>query len=103
MLYHRQRRWPNIGPTFNNYLIVYKLGFAVRYVGAMYWTEKRDGRPGTCLIEYFYSNINGRNETEVPARFAANDSACKCIIETIAFGMGIQIPDISDDHSLGAS
>ena len=72
--------------------------FAVGSLGESNWTRKKDGttdgRPGACLVEYYYSHVDARTEEEMPRRFADGDSKCQCVIATIAFGLRIQIPDV---------
>ena len=46
----------------------------------MYWTDKRDGRPGSCLIEYFYSNIDGRSEMESQISMTIHRGSSKTIL-----------------------
>ena len=71
---------------------------AVDILGDVYWNVGVDGvingRPEACLVEYFYANTEVRSKIEIPRRFAKPESSCRCIIATIAFGLGIQIPDV---------
>ena len=43
-----------------------------------------------CLV--YHAGLQSRNRAEIQKSFTENE--CKCIIATIAFGMGIDIPDI---------
>ena len=46
---------------------------AVDILGDVYWNAGVDGvidgRPGTCLVEYFFANTDGRSEIDIPRRF----------------------------------
>jgi len=46
----------------------------------------------THLVDYFHAKLDSESEEEVPSRFASDET--RCLISTIAFGMGVSIPDI---------
>ena len=52
--------------------------------------EKGDDK----LIQIFHAKVDPDSETDIPADFCSPNSMVRCLISTIAFGMGMQIPDI---------
>ena len=52
------------------------------------------GSPGDCLVEMFFADVDKETHQALPASFKQVQSKCRCVVATIAFGMGIQIPDV---------
>lgn len=49
----------------------------------------------------FHRCIDGRSSTRVLDSFRTEESIIRCLFATVAFGMGIQIPDIEVIVHLG--
>ena len=50
--------------------------------------------PETRLIEMFHSHLDPVAQINIPTNFAKRDLVMRCIITTLAFGLGMNIPDI---------
>ena len=46
------------------------------------------------IVTMFHGEVDKASESRIPSEFRATNSPVRCIISTIAFGMGINIPDI---------
>ena len=57
------------------------------------WVKPGSG-PGSLLIDMFHANLDSTTEEMLPREFISKDASVRCIVTTVAFGMGIQIPDI---------
>ena len=62
-------------------------------LGDNYWTGP-GGDPGDGIVEMFHGQLDEVSEAEIPSVFTRPDSPCRCIVGTIAFGLGLQIPDV---------
>ncbi len=67
--------------------------FAQR-VGRKNWPEGNK-RVGNALVEMFHGHMDETGASKIPTVFAGEESTVRCVIATIAFGMGINIPDIT--------
>ena len=47
------------------------------------------------FIRFFHAKVDKSSEVQVPSEFMKPDSRIRCLISTIAFGLGMQVPDIS--------
>lgn len=47
------------------------------------------------LIEIFHSHLDTNSLEEIPKDFSSTNSPVRCLIATIAFGMGMQVSDVS--------
>ena len=66
---------------------------ATDYLWDVYWTGNA-GNPGDGLVEIFYGQMDKTSETQLPDAFKKPNSTCRCLISTVAFGLGMDIPDI---------
>ena len=62
-------------------------------VGDVYWTGA-GGDPGDGIVEMFHGQLDEASEVAIPSVFTKSQSTCRCIVGTIAFGLGLQIPDV---------
>lgn len=46
------------------------------------------------IIDMFYRNIDEESSQRTLQSFKNNDSELKCLFSTVAFGMGVQIPNV---------
>ena len=46
------------------------------------------------LVENFHAHLDNLSEVEIPKHFGPQDLQCRCLLGAIAFGLGIQIPNI---------
>lgn len=53
-----------------------------------------DSSPGKCLVEMFHSKLDPISAALIVKEFKEEHSAVRCLVTTIAFGMGIEIPNI---------
>ena len=47
------------------------------------------------LVEMFHAKVDPECEVSIPKEFAESDSKARCLVTTIAFGMGMSIKDIT--------
>ena len=63
-------------------------------LGDDYWTGA-GGDPGDGIVEMFHGQLDeATSEVAIPSVFIKSQSTCRCIVGTIAFGLGLQIPDV---------
>lgn len=55
---------------------------------------KPGGDPGCLLVEMFHGSLDVETETKLPQEFMSRESRVRCIVTTVAFGMGVQVPDV---------
>ena len=51
-------------------------------------------KPGEALVEMFHGHVDSGSERLVPQSFTLEDSPVRCLVSTIAFGLGVQIPNV---------
>ncbi len=54
-----------------------------------------DGDGDPKLISFFHSKVDQTSQAGIPMEFVKQHSTFRCLITTIAFGMGMQVPDIT--------
>ena len=69
-------------------------GHFVTILGDRRWLDGKKS-PDTRLVAVFHSHVDVLSQEEIPKQFCEKESNIRCIITTVAFGMGISIPDIS--------
>ena len=67
--------------------------FLTDHLGDDYW-QGDAANPGDGLVEFFYSQLDEMSQNELPKSFVSPKSACRCLVSTIAFGLGMQITDV---------
>ena len=67
--------------------------FLTDELGEDYW-QGEAGNPGDGLVEMFYGQLDDISQVELPKCFLSKDCKCRCLVSTIAFGLGMQIADI---------
>jgi hypothetical protein len=68
-------------------------GYFHQTLGSKRWTGEKKS-PETRLIEMYHSHLDPVAQESIPISFCKTKSVLRCIITTLAFGMGIQIPDV---------
>ena len=68
-------------------------GVLLDVLGEEYWVGPA-GNPGDGLAEMYYGQIDHISEKQLPAVFKTPQSPCRCIVATLAFGLGMEIPDV---------
>ncbi|KAK3105127.1 hypothetical protein FSP39_017769 [Pinctada imbricata] len=53
-----------------------------------------EGTPSERLVEMFHRNIDTHSNDRIMNEFKKKDSIIRCLISTVAFGMGVQINDV---------
>ncbi len=66
----------------------------VRQLGQHNWPQKSK-RTAMALVEMYHGHLDSGSEDLLPREFAKQTSTVRCMVATIAFGMGIQIADIT--------
>ena len=62
-------------------------------VGAMAWlSSTRD--PSLRIIDMYHSSCTPKDQLRVTKEFVKKDSVIRCVVATIAFGMGVDVSDI---------
>ena len=72
-------------------------------LGDKAWCEGRKGEAKGRLVEMFHSSISKDAESRILEEFPKEASTIRCVVSTIAFGMGVQINDIDTVIHWGAS
>ena len=62
-------------------------------LGDKYWVGA-SAMPGDGLVEMFYGQLDDVSESMIPEVFRKPNSPCRVVIATVAFGLGIDIPDV---------
>ncbi len=52
-------------------------------------------KAGDGLVEMYHGHMDELSSTIIPTVFAAEDVTVRCVVATIVFGMGINIPDVA--------
>ncbi len=52
------------------------------------------GEPGSLLVEMFHGSLDSQTEEKLLLECMSRESRVRCIVTTVAFGMGIQVPDV---------
>jgi superfamily II DNA helicase RecQ len=47
------------------------------------------------LVEMFHAHLDSESEVAIPNEFKVADGNVRCLISTIAFGMGMQVPNVN--------
>ena len=68
--------------------------FFVTKLGASYFPHFPDKTPGNALVEMFHGKLDPETEAIIPQEFKKADSVVQCIVATVAFGLGMNIPDV---------
>ena len=55
--------------------------------------ESQGGNPS--LIDFYHAHVDKTNEVEIPKRFSATKSHVRCLLSTVGFGLGMQVPNVS--------
>ena len=58
--------------------------------------ERVEKQGGDCsLIEIFHAHLDKKSEVNIPQDFTPDVSPVRCLISTVAFGLGMQVNNIS--------
>jgi ATP-dependent DNA helicase RecQ len=55
--------------------------------------ESQGGNPN--LLDFYHAHVDKANEVAIPKRFASIKSNVRCLLSTVAFGLGMQVPNVS--------
>ena len=65
-----------------------------RALGARRWLDVEEGELDNRLFDTYHSEVDQTSQELVPQIFSRPESGLRCLISTIAFGMGMNIPNI---------
>lgn len=68
-------------------------GYIMSRLGDLAWlTNIRD--PYMRTVDVYHRSCTSEDQVRVTEEFTKEDSVIRCVIATIAFGMGVQVPDV---------
>ena len=66
--------------------------FIISELGDSYWPGV-GGAPGDGLADMYFGQVDEQSQKLLPEAFKKQDSLVRCLISTVAFGLGVQIND----------
>jgi superfamily II DNA or RNA helicase len=62
-------------------------------LGDKRWAEEKKC-PETRIVEMYHGHLDPVAQENIPVTFSKTDSVLRCVITTLAFGLGINIPNV---------
>ena len=62
-------------------------------LGEMKWVAPGGG-PGSCIVEPYHGALDSETSLAIPSAFTKTSSLVRCLVTTVAFGMGVHITDV---------
>ncbi|KAL7380433.1 hypothetical protein ABVT39_017856 [Epinephelus coioides] len=77
--------------TFNNVKTTYRQ--IMKPLGIDAWTSE-EHTSSTRIVDMFHSHIDTETMDRILATFVKPESHLRCVVTTVAFGLGVQVPDV---------